>query len=117
MYGEKGGHISSFEAGDDREDRPPEGASAGVARGAEADEAVDPSEDRSNLFAHQALVPRGQTGATPVLDVADHPRQRRRTAKKLGALLVVLLLLGGGSWYGRYWWTTGRYLVSTDDAY
>jgi membrane fusion protein (multidrug efflux system) len=25
--------------------------------------------------------------------------------------------VGVGGWYGHYWWTTGRYLVSTDDAY
>jgi membrane fusion protein (multidrug efflux system) len=27
------------------------------------------------------------------------------------------LALGGSAYYGHYWWTTGRYLVSTDDAY
>ena len=29
----------------------------------------------------------------------------------------MLLALGGGTCFGHYWWTTGRYLVSTDDAY
>ncbi|HUB97057.1 MAG TPA: HlyD family secretion protein, partial [Stellaceae bacterium] len=30
-------------------------------------------------------------------------------------LLVVLVI--AGAWYGRYWWTMGRFLESTDDAY
>ena len=27
------------------------------------------------------------------------------------------LALGAGGCYGHYWWTAGRYLVTTDDAY
>jgi membrane fusion protein (multidrug efflux system) len=30
---------------------------------------------------------------------------------------VVVALLGGGAYFGHYWWTAGRYMVSTDDAY
>jgi membrane fusion protein (multidrug efflux system) len=39
--------------------------------------------------------------------------------KKRGFILpvVVLALLAGGGWYGYQWWTTGRFMVSTDDAY
>lgn len=32
-------------------------------------------------------------------------------------LTLALVMLGTGGWYGHYWWTTGRFLVSTDDAY
>ena len=32
----------------------------------------------------------------------------------MGALVAALAL---GGWYGHYWWTAGRFLVSTDDAY
>jgi membrane fusion protein (multidrug efflux system) len=31
--------------------------------------------------------------------------------------VVLLLAVGLGGYYGHYWWTAGRYLVSTDDAY
>jgi membrane fusion protein (multidrug efflux system) len=31
-------------------------------------------------------------------------------------IIVVIALIGGG-WYGYNWWTTGRFMVSTDDAY
>jgi membrane fusion protein (multidrug efflux system) len=33
------------------------------------------------------------------------------------AALGLLAAIGGGAYYGHYWWTAGRYLVSTDDAY
>jgi membrane fusion protein, multidrug efflux system len=43
---------------------------------------------------------------------------RRRWSRKRMAMtgLVFVLLTGAGS-YGRYWWETGRFLESTDDAY
>jgi membrane fusion protein (multidrug efflux system) len=31
--------------------------------------------------------------------------------------LVVLLAVGAAAYFAHYWWTQGRYLVSTDDAY
>ncbi|MCD2183000.1 HlyD family secretion protein [Rhizobium sp. GN54] len=31
--------------------------------------------------------------------------------------ILVLAALAGGAWYGYDWWTTGRFMVSTDDAY
>ena len=45
-------------------------------------------------------------------DVAKTPRKRR-------ALLALGLIaaLGVGGYYGHYWWTEGRFYVSTDDAY
>ncbi|KQV66262.1 HlyD family secretion protein [Rhizobium sp. Root1220] len=39
--------------------------------------------------------------------------------KKRGLAMPVigLALLAGAGWYGYDWWTTGRFMVSTDDAY
>ncbi|WP_106796004.1 HlyD family secretion protein [Rhizobium sp. H4] len=31
--------------------------------------------------------------------------------------IVVLAIVAGGAWYGYEWWTNGRFMVSTDDAY
>src|SRR5204863_7548021 len=42
---------------------------------------------------------------------------RARISKKLVLALSLIILLAAGGWYGHYWWTAGRYLVSTDDAY
>src|SRR5262249_28195727 len=44
-------------------------------------------------------------------------KPRGRGAKAIALALAALLGLGVAGWYGQYWWTTGRYLVSTDDAY
>jgi membrane fusion protein (multidrug efflux system) len=39
------------------------------------------------------------------------PRQR------LFAAAAIAVLLGGAAWYGQTWWTKGRFIESTDDAY
>jgi membrane fusion protein (multidrug efflux system) len=55
----------------------------------------------------------------PVLDdvppVAKPSRPPQRKRLVLGAVVVVALLAGIG--VGRYWWTTGRFIESTDDSY
>lgn len=55
----------------------------------------------------------------------DHDQLYRQTTRSrpqvrlrpvlLASAAIALLALGG--WYGDYYWTTGRFLVSTDDAY
>nr|WP_245291059.1 HlyD family secretion protein [Methylobacterium aquaticum] len=43
---------------------------------------------------------------------------RRRLSRKRAAFCgIALLALAGGGLYGRYWWETGRFIESTDDAY
>jgi membrane fusion protein (multidrug efflux system) len=37
--------------------------------------------------------------------------------KKLVLATVVIAVLTGGGFYGHYWWITGRFIESTDDAY
>jgi membrane fusion protein (multidrug efflux system) len=47
-------------------------------------------------------------------------RQIRNLGRKLRSTFVAAGLIGlltAGTLYGQYWWTTGRFLVSTDDAY
>ncbi len=43
--------------------------------------------------------------------------RRKRLFARAAALLGLVLAIGGGAYYGHYWWTSGRYFVSTDDAY
>ncbi|MDW9594822.1 HlyD family efflux transporter periplasmic adaptor subunit [Sinorhizobium meliloti] len=45
-------------------------------------------------------------------EIAASPKKRRKILPVLG-----LMLLGAAGWYGYDWWTNGRFLVSTDDAY
>lgn len=51
---------------------------------------------------------------------AEAPKEERKRGGGLRRLLIVLVAaaaLGGAAWYGHSWWTDGRFLVSTDDAY
>lgn len=54
-----------------------------------------------------------QTPAPP----QDAPQQKK--AKRRSPILPVLAIavLAGAGWYGYQWWTDGRFLISTDDAY
>ena len=62
-------------------------------------------------------------GPQPVgyAEPADKPsteaRPRRWTLKRLLSAATALVLLVAAALYGYYYWTTGRFLVSTDDAY
>jgi len=44
-------------------------------------------------------------------------KPKRRLNRKVLIAAGLLAVLSAGGWYGHYWWTAGRYLVSTDDAY
>ena len=44
-------------------------------------------------------------------------RPGRRLAKRAGLMLLATAAIGVGGWYGLDWWHTGRFIVSTDDAY
>jgi membrane fusion protein (multidrug efflux system) len=48
---------------------------------------------------------------------AEAPKAKRRSPRRAIIGLGAILLLALGSWYGHYWWTLGRFLESTDDAY
>jgi membrane fusion protein, multidrug efflux system len=89
-------HSTSFQA-----DRP---LSPETARGLVGD-ITEPSENAATTFVSAPTAP------PPVF--ARH-REKLRRILMAGAATALLL---GGSWYGWDYWTVGRYLVSTDDAY
>src|SRR5262249_28543538 len=41
----------------------------------------------------------------------------RRIAKQIASGVAAVALLAGGTGYGAYWWQTGRYVETTNDAY
>lgn len=45
------------------------------------------------------------------------PPPQRKGGRRLALLVAGLLAATAGSWFGYDWWTTGRFIVSTDDAY
>jgi membrane fusion protein (multidrug efflux system) len=42
---------------------------------------------------------------------------RGTTLRQLALATGLIAAVVGGGWYGQYWWTTGRFIQSTDDAY
>src|SRR5271170_820272 len=43
--------------------------------------------------------------------------RKRPSLKRLALAGVALAVLAGAAWYGHDWWTNGRFIESTDDAY
>ncbi|MEH6690489.1 MAG: HlyD family secretion protein [Pseudorhizobium pelagicum] len=60
--------------------------------------------------------PTGEAAASPPPVEAKAPPARRKRPN-LVLPVIALALLGAAGWYGHDWWTDGRFLVSTDDAY
>ncbi|TIO08921.1 MAG: HlyD family secretion protein [Mesorhizobium sp.] len=48
---------------------------------------------------------------------AEAPAKKKRSARSLLLPIIALGLLGAGAWYGYHYWTDGRFMISTDDAY
>jgi membrane fusion protein (multidrug efflux system) len=60
-----------------------------------------------------ALIPVG-ADAKHHIDAEPVTPRRRRLAL---AAIVLAIAAGAGGWFGYHWWTVGRFMVSTDDAY
>jgi membrane fusion protein (multidrug efflux system) len=58
---------------------------------------------------------------TPVEPAAAIPepeeKKKKRSFRSLLLPIIGLALAGGGAWYGYDYWTDGRFMISTDDAY
>ena len=74
------------------------------------EEATIPRTDAKAFGSHAAAFDPAPAPAAP--DVAKAPRKRRILLP-----LGMIAALGIGGYYGHYWWTEGRFYVSTDDAY
>lgn len=45
------------------------------------------------------------------------PAKKKRSMRSMLLPIIGLALLGAGAWYGYDYWTDGRFMISTDDAY
>jgi len=68
--------------------------------------------------AQEAAVPAAEAPHAPQAPADTKPAPAAQKKKRGFALPIIgLALLAGAGWYSYDWWTTGRFLVSTDDAY
>ena len=91
---------------------PREDAAARARPGREA-ESREPQPPRGRTEERQQ--DQGRSEQPSPEDQAKAKRKKRRWLL-IGAAVALVVLVGGG-WYGWHWWTVGRYMVSTDDAY
>ena len=56
-------------------------------------------------------------GSAPAVVVQKGKPVRRKRGRRMALLAAAAVVLIGGGVYGKYWWTTGRFMESTDDAY
>ncbi|MBA8881134.1 HlyD family secretion protein [Phyllobacterium myrsinacearum] len=49
--------------------------------------------------------------------VTATPAPPKRSVRRFVLPVIIIAAVGAGAWYGHEWWTTGRFMVSTDDAY
>lgn len=52
-----------------------------------------------------------------VQEQAPETSSKRSFVKRGLIAAAVAALLSGGAYFGHYWWTAGRFMISTDDAY
>jgi membrane fusion protein (multidrug efflux system) len=72
---------------------------------------------RREIVARSEVAP--ATGITLEAVRGPSPDKPRRTLRGKLVLLATAaaVVIGIGGWYGEHWWTSGRFMISTDDAY
>jgi membrane fusion protein, multidrug efflux system len=67
--------------------------------------------------ARATRAPGSQLAPRPQPEGPAQPQPGRKALVRGAVIVGLVLALVAGGYYGHYWWTAGRYLVSTDDAY
>lgn len=73
---------------------------------------VQPVAEASPAQKPEVLPAVEQTPPAPAAEPAE-----KSGGKRLVLPILILAALAAGGWYGYDWWTNGRFMVSTDDAY
>lgn len=72
-------------------------------------------------FPNAKVAPATEAPQVPVQPVssppAEAPAKKKRSVRSFLLPIIGVALLGAGAWYGYDYWTTGRFMISTDDAY
>jgi len=87
--------------------------------------ALPPTDEaKSDVHPFPKAVPEPQK-AVPVIEAPlpapvttePAPMKKKRSVRSLLLPAIGLALAGGAAWYGYHYWTDGRFMISTDDAY
>ncbi len=78
-----------------------------------------PADDAARMVPTVPSEDHAVTAATveKAVEPAPPTAPRRGGRRKLVLMTALAVALGGGAYYGYDWWTNGRFIVSTDDAY
>ncbi|MBZ9921984.1 MULTISPECIES: HlyD family secretion protein [unclassified Mesorhizobium] len=81
-----------------------------------------PSTAEVRPFPNAKIAPATEAPEVPVQPVAapplaETPPKKKRSVRSFLLPIIGVALLGAGAWYGYDYWTTGRFMISTDDAY
>ncbi|MCZ8543782.1 HlyD family secretion protein [Mesorhizobium qingshengii] len=72
-------------------------------------------------FPSAKVAPATEAPSAPVEPVtaapAETPARKKRSVRSFLLPVIGVALLSAGAWYGYNYWTTGRFMISTDDAY
>jgi membrane fusion protein, multidrug efflux system len=79
----------------------------------EVEELSPGAPDRLDARQARASVP----GSLPPGVAATDEPKAKPSKRRFVVLAVLIAALGAAGYYGTYWWTEGRFVVSTDDAY
>ena len=67
--------------------------------------------------APQAEASPPQTAQAPAAAAPEKAPEAPKKRRSMVLPIIAVVALAAGGWYGYNWWTDGRFLVSTDDAY
>ena len=72
-------------------------------------------------FPNAKVAPATEAPSAPAEPVttapAETPAGKKRSVRSFLLPIIGVALLSAGAWYGYNYWTTGRFMISTDDAY
>lgn len=72
-------------------------------------------------FPNAKVAPATEAPSAPVEPVTtapvETPAKKKRSVRSFLLPIIGVALLSAGAWYGYNYWTTGRFMISTDDAY
>lgn len=78
---------------------------------------IDPEPEARRMLRALEMQPVGHVAEVPAEIAAAKPQKKRGGVGRLVFLALAAIVVGTAAFYAYDWWTNGRFIVSTDDAY